>query len=156
MFTLDLLSIFRCPHSKQTAYLPCRLQVVLHPLPKFHSDSKRWPTSPKRQVTLHTSLAAAIIPCLVFLQRVELNIMLTTPGSGFLYFESGMCWRIRPIRTIRVLHSWQGSTYVVAIYPTPSAIYAFHWLSAALILSAMAIYRMPHYPIYVQLWDLTI
>ena len=43
-----------------------------------------------RRVALHTSPAAAIIPCLLFLQRVALYIRLAAPASGFLYFASGM------------------------------------------------------------------
>jgi hypothetical protein len=46
--------------------------------------------SPKRWVALHTSHAAAIIPCLVFLGRVALYITLAAAVSGFLYFASGM------------------------------------------------------------------
>jgi hypothetical protein len=83
-----------------------------------------------RQVVLYTSLAAAIIPCLIFLWCVALYIMLTAPASGFLYFTSGMWRHIRTIRTTRMLHSSQGSTYIVAVYPTPSAVYAFHRPSA--------------------------
>jgi len=40
--------------------------------------------SPKRWVALHTSLAAAMISCLVFLRRVALYIPLPAPASGFL------------------------------------------------------------------------
>ena len=64
--------------------------------------------SPKRRVALHTSLAAAILPCLVFLRRVAFYVTLATPASGFLYFEPGMWWRIRTIRMTRMLHSSQG------------------------------------------------
>ena len=64
--------------------------------------------SPKRRVALHTSLAAAIIPCLLFLRRVALYITLAALVSGFLYFASGMWWRICTIRTTRMLHSSQG------------------------------------------------
>jgi len=43
-----------------------------------------------RRVALHTSLAAAIIPYLLFLRRVALYITLAAPASGFLHFGSGM------------------------------------------------------------------
>jgi hypothetical protein len=64
--------------------------------------------SPKQRVMLHTSIAAAIIPCLMFLRRVALYIMLAALASGFLYFASGMWWRIRTIRMTRMIHSSQG------------------------------------------------
>ena len=43
-----------------------------------------------RRVVLHTSLPAAIIPCLLFLRRIALYITPAAPASGFLYFASGM------------------------------------------------------------------
>jgi len=48
----------------------------------------------------------------------------------------------------------RGSSYAVAVYPMPSAVYAILRPSATLYLSAIAIYRMPHWPIYVLHWDL--
>jgi hypothetical protein len=105
--------------------------------------------SPKRRVALHTSLVAAIVPCLWGLRPVALHITLAAPLSGFLYFASGMWWRIRTTRTTQVLHSSQDSNYIVGIYPMPSAVYTFLWPSAASYLSAIAIYRMPQSPIYI-------
>jgi hypothetical protein len=64
--------------------------------------------SPKRRIALHTSLASANIPCLVFFQRVALYITLPTPASGFLYFPSGMWWSIRTLRTTRMFHTSHG------------------------------------------------
>jgi hypothetical protein len=115
------------------------------------SDGTSYPLTENHtwQVALHTSLVAAIIPCLLFLRRVALYITLTTPASGLLYFVSRMWWRIRTITTTRMLHSSQGSNYIVAVNPTPSTVYTFHRPSPTFYLSHIALYRMPHSPIHV-------
>jgi len=82
--------------------------------------------SPKRRVALHTSLAGTIIPCLLFSFRCILRSpprrqasFTLRPECGDVYApsERHVCYTLR-------------STYVVAIYPTPSAVYAFHRPSA--------------------------
>jgi hypothetical protein len=79
-----------------------------------------------RWVALHTSPAAAIIACLLFPSHCTLRLPHRRQASFALRPECGdifapserhVCYTIR-------------STYVVAVDPTPSAVYAFHRPSA--------------------------
>jgi len=114
--------------------------------------------SPRWWVVLHTYAAVAIIPCLLFLQRVALNITpwtltqtkaIATPALRLLYFESGMWWRIPNVRQDVCYTLCRGSMYAVAVNPTPSVDYAFLRPTVTFYLFAIAIYRMPRSPIYV-------
>jgi len=64
-------------------------------------------------------------------------------GDVYTLSERHMCYTHR-----------RGSSYAVAVYQMPSAVYGFLRPSAIFYLATIAIYRMPHSPIYVLLSDL--
>jgi len=74
-----------------------------------------------QRVALHTSLAAANVPCLWFLQRIGLFNTLAAPASCCLHFASGMWWCMCTIRTTCMLHSshWLqlGSSHLQKAWP---------------------------------------
>jgi hypothetical protein len=88
-------------------------------------ENQTWPV-------VEVTSRVAYIPCggyhalPLILRHVPLYITLNTPASRILYIASGMLWLIRTIQTTRTLHSPQGSTYVLAPNPMPSAVYGFH------------------------------
>jgi len=75
-------------------------------------DGTSYPlTENQTQPSAQATGRIAYLPCSGYytmpLNLVALYMTLAAPASGFLYFESGMWWRICTIRTTRMLHSSQ-------------------------------------------------